>query len=481
MSGERRVTRLPLAAPGSPRRMAVKPLGVAPLGRPVLVGLSVPDARHHVHVVGPTGTGKSTLLVNLVCADVAAGRGVAVFDPKGDLVRDLLDRLPESAGRRLVLIDPDEQDAPAALDLFGLARDPEDMADQLTGVMAKVWAQHWGPRTDDLARHAVLAHLPGATLGDLPVLLADPGYRRRVLAAARRRGGQAATAGLAAFWDWYDGLSPGQVAVTTGPLLSKLRAVTSRRFTAGLFGAGVSTFGLADVLDGGVLLVRLPPTLGEDTVRLTGSLLLAALLHAASARTAQPENMRLDAALVLDECHTFLHLPIGVDDALATARALRVSLVLAHQHLGQLTPAVGAAIDANARSKVFYSLPPHDARDLAHHTAPYFTPEDLAHRDAYGIVARLVIDGRNGEPFSLTTRPAPPPIPGRAETLRAAARARGLSQADRHQLAQARLAGPATRTPSPPPPGQDEGAVEPPGPAGCRPPIHARGQDRPLT
>ncbi len=65
---DRRVVRLPLVPPGSPRRMAVKPLGVAPLGSPVLVGLSVPDARHHVHVVGPTGTGKSTLLVNLVCA-----------------------------------------------------------------------------------------------------------------------------------------------------------------------------------------------------------------------------------------------------------------------------------------------------------------------------------------------------------------------------------------------------------------------------
>jgi RecA/RadA recombinase len=408
----------------------------------------VHDARHHIHIPGPTGTGKTTLIVNLVCAEARAGRGVAVFDPKGDLIRDLLDRLPESVAARLVLIDPDEHEAPPALNLFDLASDPETVADQLVGVMAKVWAQYWGPRTDDLARHAVLtlAHLPGATLADLPVLLADAGHRRRVMAQVRRRAGDVETAGLAAFWAWYDDLTPAAASVQIGPLLSKLRAVLSRRFAAQLFGVGASTFRLRDVLDGGVLLVRLPPTLGDDTVRLVGSLLLAALLHAASGRADQPEADRRDATLALDEAHMFLHLPVGVDTALATARALRLSLILAHQHLGQLSASMAAAIDANARNKVFFTLAPRDARELAHHVAPHFEPEDLMHRDAYGVVCRLVIDGRDGEPFSLHTRPAPPPWPGRAEMLRAAARARGLSMAEREALAQARRAGPAART-----------------------------------
>src|SRR5438874_2023018 len=135
--------RLRLVPPDSLRRLAVKPLGVAPLGEPVLIGLSVHDARHHVHIPGPTGTGKTTLLINLVCADARAGRGVAVFDPKGDMVRDLLDRLPASVAGRLVLIDPDEHEAPPALNLFDLGTDPEGVADQLVGVMAKVWAQYW--------------------------------------------------------------------------------------------------------------------------------------------------------------------------------------------------------------------------------------------------------------------------------------------------------------------------------------------------
>jgi hypothetical protein len=444
----RRPARMALVPPGSPRRMAVKPLGTAPLGSPVLVGLSVHDARHHVHVLGPTGTGKSTLLVNLVCAEARAGRGVAVFDPKGDLVRDLLHRLPEPAGKRLVVIDPDEQQAPPSVNLLGLGSDPEAAATQVAGVMGKVWAQYWGPRTDDLARHAVLtlAHLPGATLADLPALLADSTYRRRVMSRLRRTAEPAQVTGLAAFWAWWDQLTPAQASVQAGPLLSKLRAVLSRRFAADLFGTAASTFRLSDVLDGGILLARLPKgALGEDTVRLTGSLLLAALLQAAGARAGQPEDERADATVVIDECHNFLHLPIGLEDALAEARGLRVSLVLAHQNLGQLSSHTAAAADANARNKIFFALAPDDARHLARHFEPYFTAEDLTRRDAYGIVARLVIDGRDGEPFSLHTRPAPPPWPGRAEALRSAARTWGLSAADRQALAEARRLGPAAR------------------------------------
>jgi len=131
-----------------------------------------------------------------------------------------------------------------------------------------------------------------------------------------------------------------------------------------------------------------------------------------------------------------------VDDALAQARALRLSLILAHQHLGQLTAKMAAAIDANARNKVFFALSPRDAREVAHHVAPYFEAEDLTRRDAYGVVCRLVIDGRDGEPFSLNTRPAPPAWPGRADQLRAAARDRGLPAAERHAMAQARQVGP---------------------------------------
>nr|WP_275979433.1 type IV secretion system DNA-binding domain-containing protein [Hamadaea flava] len=440
--------RLLLRPFGDPSRTRPKPLGISDADTSgALVGLHVVDARHHLHVLGPTGTGKSTLLLNYTMSEVRAGRGVAVFDPKGDLTRDLLDRLPPEAAERLVLIDPDETQAPAALNLLQLAEDPYDTADQLVGVMAKVWASTWGPRTDDLARHALLTlmRLPGASLADLPTLLANPRLRQAALRRADDRDDDGWGVDLHAFWSWWDSQSPALAAQQLGPLLSKLRAVLSRRFAAGLFGVPRSTFRLEEILNGGILLVRLPKAMGDDTVRLTGSLLLAALLHTAGRRAAVREAERLDASLIVDECHQFVNLPIGLDDALAETRALRLSMLLAHQHLGQLSKPVRDAIDANARSKVYFALAPADADALVHHVKPYFAADDLIHRDAYGMVCRLVIRGRNAEPFTLRARPAPPVWPGRAELLRAAARNRGLPLDERRKLADARRLGPAVQ------------------------------------
>ncbi|MGH3433445.1 MAG: hypothetical protein ACRDQB_11485, partial [Thermocrispum sp.] len=158
----------------------------------------------------------------------------------------------------------------------------------------------------------------------------------------------------------------------------------------------------------------------------------------------------MDATIVVDECHNFLHLPIGVDDTLAEARGYRLSLVLAHQHLAQLPPEVREAVDANARTKVFFTVSPNDAAKLARHVEPRYEPVDLARRPAFEIVTRPVHKGSDAAPFTLSTQPLPPPVPGRAERLRQTARARVGLPASRRQRRDraARVAGdaPATST-----------------------------------
>ncbi len=89
-----------------------KTLGRAEVGDRRRVGLAVVDARQHLHVLGATGSGKSTLIANLVLGDVAAGRGAVVVDPKGDLVDDIIDRLPTQVAARVVVLDPDDAAAP---------------------------------------------------------------------------------------------------------------------------------------------------------------------------------------------------------------------------------------------------------------------------------------------------------------------------------------------------------------------------------
>jgi hypothetical protein len=125
----------------------------------------------------------------------------------------------------------------------------------------------------------------------------------------------------------------------------------------------------------------------------------------------------------LDEAQNFLNLSTPVEDMLAEARGLRVSLLLAHQNLGQLPRELRDGISANARNKIIFAVSPDDARELARHTSPWLSEHDLTHLDAFHAAARLIVHGQQARPFTLTTQPLDPPIPGRAHQIAAVARA----------------------------------------------------------
>jgi hypothetical protein len=159
------------------------------------------------------------------------------------------------------------------------------------------------------------------------------------------------------------------------------------------------------------------------------------LWQATTARANMAEDQRPDAMVVLDECHNFLHLPIGIDDALAEARGLHTSFVLAHQYLGQLSGDMVEAIDANARNKVYFALAPRDAVDQARHLRPYLDDGDLIRLGGYEIVLRPVAGGRVVPPVTADTEPPRPPINGRSAVLRQAARENtGLAIKRRREL-----------------------------------------------
>lgn len=413
-------SRIPTPAPAD----QVKPLGRSDAGHPRPVGVHTADARHHLHVVGATGCGKSTLLAHLILDDAAAGRGAVVIDPKGDLVTELLARLPETAADRLVVLDPDDRHAPPRMNVLDTHGSSVDMVvDNITGIFRRIFPAFWGPRTDDVMRAACLTLLrtppagPPATLADVPRLLDDPVYRRRVVARL-----DSAEKVLRGFWAWYEQLSDPARAQVTGPLMNKLRAFLLRSFVHQTVAAGSSTFDLATALDGGIVLARLPKgVLGEETMRLLGSFVVAKTWQAAAARAHTRESARRDAALYIDECHNFLTLPYPLEDMLAEARGYRLSLVLAHQHLAQLTGDLREGISANARNKVYFTASPEDARALQQHTRPTLTEHDLAHLGGYQAAARLLVAGAETTAFTLTTRPLPPAAPGRTRLLRDAA------------------------------------------------------------
>ncbi|KOV62882.1 helicase HerA domain-containing protein [Streptomyces sp. MMG1121] len=408
---------VPEPAPGN----GVKPLGCSDTGARRGVGLAVPDARHHLHVMGATGSGKSTLIANLVLDDVRHHRGVIVIDPKGDLVTDLLDRLPDTCADRLVLIDPDDPHTPPCLNVLD-GTDIDVVVDNLTGIFRRIFTAFWGPRTDDVMRAACLTLLKHrerthqlVTLADVPRLLGESPYRLRIIPALK-------DPVLRGFWDWYESMSDPSRAAVVGPVMNKLRAFLLRDFARRAIAAGPSTFDLAGVLDGGILLARLPKgALGEETARLLGSFIVAGAWQAAAARARTPEHARIDATLSIDEAHNFLTLPYPLEDMLAEARGYRLSMLLAHQHLAQLPRDLREGISANARNKIFFNASPEDAGALERHTLPTLAAHDLAHLGPYQAAAHLLTGGAESAAFTLTTRPLPPAVPGRAKGLRAAA------------------------------------------------------------
>jgi hypothetical protein len=282
-------------------------------------------------------------------------------------------------------------------------------------VFRRVYSAFWGPRTDDVMRAACLtlrAQAGVATLADLPRLLTEPAFRSRVTAAVT-------DPVLQGFWSWYEELTDSARSQVISPLMNKLRAFLLRPFVRAALAGGQSTVDMGAVLDGGICLVRIPKgSLGEETTRLVGSLVVARAWQATTRRARVPQPERRDASIVIDECHNFLNLPYPLEDMLAEARGFRVAITLAHQHLGQLPRELRDGISTNARNKIFFTAGPEDARELARHTTPRLTDHDLAHLGAYHAAARLVLHGEQAEPFTLRTRPLPPAIPGRAHEIR---------------------------------------------------------------
>ncbi|ROO52768.1 type IV secretion system coupling TraD/TrwB family protein [Micromonospora sp. Llam0] len=439
----------PVAVPFGGR--GTKVLGRAEIGGHS-VALKVPDARQHLHVLGSTGSGKSTLLLNMILDDIHARRGTIVIDPKGDLIIDLLDRIPAKLANRLVLIDPDQ---PAGVTLNPLAGTDHDLlVDNVVSIFGKIFAKHWGPRMDDVLRVACLTLLrkSNATLTLIPSLLQDRKFRYNFTADLDD------PEGLRGFWEWYETAPVMLRSQVIAPLLSRLRSVLLRDFPRRTFGAPRSSFDMRRVLDGGILLARLPKgQIGEETARLMGSFVLASAWQAATGRVRLPEPQRRDTVCYIDEAHNFLTLPGSIGDMLAEARGYHFGMVLAHQNLAQMPRDTQLAISANARSKIFFSCAPEDAHQLARHTRPELDEHDLSHMDAYRAACRLVVDGRETAAFTLHTNP-PRPLAGEATAVRQAAAAAVTIKSGK-QAAIAQLAGvdndPTAHGPSPTDPSND--------------------------
>ncbi len=384
------------------------------------LALSARDSLQHLHVLGPTGVGKSTLLLNLIVQDLAAGRGVVVIEPKGDLIADVLPRVPKQRLADVVLLDPtDEQQSVGLNPLQAAGRSPELVADQLLGVFHGLYAAYWGPRTQDILHAALLtlARTPDTTLVALPLLLTDPAFRRRIVGRLRD------PVALEPFWAGFEAWSEAERTSAIAPVLNKLRPFILRPQLRRVIGQARPRFDLRQVFtQRKVLLVNLSKgQLGPESAALLGSLVVAQLWQATLERSRIAAERRHPVMVFVDEFQDYLHLPTDLSDALTAARGLGVGLHLAHQHLHQLPPAMRSAVLANARSRVCFQLPAEDARAVAA-TTSRLEPEDVQSLGRYEVYTELLAAGSR-QPWCSAGTAAPfPPLTDPA-AVRAASRA----------------------------------------------------------
>jgi len=369
------------------------------------LGLSIEDARHHLHVLGPTGTGKSTLLANLAMADIAAGRSVVLIDPKGDVVTDILGRIPPNRTDDVVVIDPAERHLPIGLNpLVTHGRNGELVADQVLAVFRGL-SESWGPRLEVVLHAALLtlARRPDASLCALPALLTNPTMR------ARLRSGNDDLA-LDQFWGWFEALSPGEQQQVVAPVLTRLQPVLLRSTVRTMIGQLSPRFRVEEIFTKRkiVLIALRRGVIGPEAAALIGSLFVAELWQAVLARTAIPTERRHIVAVYADEFQDYVHLPTDLADALAQARGLGVALTLGHQHLAQLPGPLRAAVLANARSRVCFQLAGDDAQAMARLSGGQLEAQDFQRLPRFEAYAQLVAGGEVTEFASLKTEPLPP-------------------------------------------------------------------------
>ncbi|SIF23115.1 Type IV secretory pathway, VirD4 components [Mycobacteroides abscessus subsp. abscessus] len=413
--------------PGQPPKhpKPIRPTAAVLAGEQVLASANAPgangtlgyntlDRMRHTWVLGPPGTGKSTLLLNLIGQDLEANRPVVVIEPK-DLVAELLPRIPAHRAEDVVLLDPLDA-APVGINPLhrgpGDHRSPEVVADSLFATFKALYrtgsGDGLGPRSSDILRHGlqVLTGRPDASLVMLPLLLNNPGFRH----SATRGVMQSDPFDAGPFWQWFNELSPEAAAQIVAPLSNKVRPLLDRNLRA-VLAQRQPRFNIRDVLtDKKILLVPLQKgVLGPEIAQLLAAMVLGELWQAICERTAIPEARRDPVMIYVDEVQEFLHLPTDLDDALATARSLKAGFHLAHQFEGQLPRTMVEAFRSNARNKICFQLSVTDAKAMAAGQS-VLAPEDFTTQPAHHIYATVIRDNSIQPWASGITLPPPPEI-----------------------------------------------------------------------
>ncbi len=373
-------------------------------GKTVRVSLATVDRVRHMHLIGASGSGKSTLLLNMIIQDIEDGNGLAVLDPHGDLIDQVMDRIPEKRIEDVVLLDPFDEAYPIGFNILSAHSELERnlLASDLISVFRRL-STSFGDQMNTVLANAIMAFLEnaeGGTLADLRRFLIEPAFRERVLQTVR-------DPEIIYYWQQEFRLLTGR---PQGPILTRLDTFLRPKVIRHMVSQKENRLDFAEIMNGRkILLAKLAQGLiGEENSYLLGTLIVSKLNQIATSRQNMATAERTPFYLYMDEFHNFITPSLAA--ILSGARKYNLGLILAHQELHQLTNRdsdVASAVIANPFARVCFRLGDYDAKKLEDGFS-YFRAKDLQN---LGVGEAIVRMERAESDFNIRTVPLPPVEP----------------------------------------------------------------------
>lgn len=370
------------------------------------VRLADVDRARHCYVIGGTGTGKSTLLHNMISQGMERGEGLCVLDPHGELYEQLLASIPEDRAQDVILMDLADTEYSVGLNFLECSGPNRALQmNFITNEMMSIFHRLYnmdiagGPMFETYMRNALLAVMGNpdrsATLLDVVRFFEDVRFRVHINARCENPL-------VVSFWEKQASQAGGEVSLANmAPYIcSKLNEFTYNDLLRPIIGQSKTTIDFRAAMDQGkIILINLAKgLLGEFDVRLLGMLLIGKIFNSALARISLPAGERRPWYLYIDEFQNLAtETVVGL---VSEARKFGLSLVMANQHLGQFTDEKGMqgvadAILGNVASMLFFRMGPKDAEKLESYTKPYLGAEDLQNLPDHHVACRML---RNNVP-----------------------------------------------------------------------------------
>lgn len=358
-----------------------------------------------MYIIGKTGTGKSEFLKQMITQDIKNGQGLAVIDPHGDLIEDILQLMPPERAEDVILFDPSDLDQPLGFNMLEAHSEQQKhlVVTSVIGLMYKLFDPNKtgiiGPRFEHAVRNAMLTcmYQPGATFMEVVRALTDQNFVQELLPRVE-------DPVIRRYWtDQIAQTSDFHKSEVLDYIVSKFGRFVTNKMIRNIIGQSESAFNFREAMDTKkILLINLSKgKIGEENSSFLGLVLVPKILVAAMSRQDMPMEDRKDFFLYVDEFQNFATPDFA--QILSEARKYRLNLIVANQFVGQMEEEVKNAIFGNVGTIASFRVGVTDANYLAHEFQPIFGEADLINIDRFNAYMRTIVGGEPVPPFSLDT------------------------------------------------------------------------------